>query len=264
MLESLSGETRLFPIFGDPIAFVESPKTFTQALEKRGTNGVCVPMRVAKDDLDVVMCALSVTSNVDGLLVTMPHKATSFGYCATSDETASLLKAVSVMRRNADGSWHGGMLDGAAFVKAQIDAGAQPKGAKALLVGAGSAGGAIGVALLRAGVSELILSDTDTTRVKDLKSALDTLSLGTVRIGPADPSGCDMVCNATPMGLHKDDPLPVEAGKFEASMFVGDVIAGHGTTPFLQAAQDAGCKTANGVQMVEAVQEMMLDFMLKK
>jgi shikimate dehydrogenase len=27
-------------------------------------------------------------------------------------------------------------------------------------------------------------------------------------------------------------------------MFVGDVIAGHGTTPFIAAAQAAGCKTA--------------------
>jgi hypothetical protein len=32
--------------------------------------------------------------------------------------------------------------------------------------------------------------------------------------------------------------------------------------PFLKAAQDAGCRTANGDQMVEAVQEIMLDFML--
>jgi shikimate dehydrogenase len=46
-------------------------------------------------------------------------------------------------------------------------------------------------------------------------------------------------------------------------MFVGDVIAGHGVTPFLRAALAAGCKTANGDQMVEAVQEVMLDFMLK-
>lgn len=45
-------------------------------------------------------------------------------------------------------------------------------------------------------------------------------------------------------------------------MFVGDVIAGHGLTPFLKAAQAAGCKTADGDQMVEAGQEMMLDFML--
>jgi shikimate dehydrogenase len=64
------------------------------------------------------------------------------------------------------------------------------------------------------------------------------------------------------MGMAAGDPLPVAANLLSSSMFVGDVIAGHGVTPFLQAAQAAGCKTANGVQMVEAVQEMMLDFML--
>ena len=73
-----------------------------------------------------------------------------------------------------------------------------------------------------------------------------------------------MVCNATPMGMAEGDPLPVAANLLSSSMFVGDVIAGHGVTPFLQAAQAAGCKTANGDQMVEAVQEMMLDFMQGK
>ena len=57
-------------------------------------------------------------------------------------------------------------------------------------------------------------------------------------------------------------PLDMSAAAFRASMFVGDVVAGHGVTPFLAAAKKAGCSTANGVQMVEAVQEMMLDFML--
>jgi shikimate dehydrogenase len=47
-------------------------------------------------------------------------------------------------------------------------------------------------------------------------------------------------------------------------MFVGDVIAGHGVTPLLQAARAAGCRTANGDQMVEAGQELMRDFMLGK
>jgi shikimate dehydrogenase len=66
------------------------------------------------------------------------------------------------------------------------------------------------------------------------------------------------------MGMAEGDPLPVAANLLSSSMFVGDVIAGHGVTPFLQAAQAAGCKTANGDQMVEAVQEMMLDFMQGK
>ncbi len=45
-------------------------------------------------------------------------------------------------------------------------------------------------------------------------------------------------------------------------MFVGDVIAGHGMTPFVAAAHTAGCRTADGGHMVEAVQELMFDFML--
>jgi hypothetical protein len=40
-----------------------------------------------------------------------------------------MLKVVNVLRRNPDGGWHGDMLDGLAFVKAQIDHGARPDGA---------------------------------------------------------------------------------------------------------------------------------------
>jgi shikimate dehydrogenase len=57
------------------------------------------------------------------------------------------------------------------------------------------------------------------------------------------------------------DPLPVDTNKLTSSMFVGDVIAGHGATPFIAAAEAAGCKTANGGNMVEAVQDLMSDFM---
>ncbi|MFM0248038.1 shikimate dehydrogenase family protein [Paraburkholderia sediminicola] len=262
MLDKLSGETRLFPIIGNPIVFVKSPQRLTRGFAARGHNGICIPMQVPEGDLDVVMRGLTSTPNVDGLLVTMPHKFTAFTYCATRSETARLLGGVSVMRRNPDGTWHGDMLDGLAFVKAQIDEGARPEGARVLLVGAGAAGSAIAVALLEAGVRELIIHDANESRVAQLMAVVAVLGRGRVSAGPADPTGCDMVCNATPMGMAAGDPLPIAANLLTASMFVGDVIAGHGATPFLQAAQAAGCKTANGVQMVEAVQEMMLDFML--
>lgn len=45
-------------------------------------------------------------------------------------------------------------------------------------------------------------------------------------------------------------------------MHVGDVIAGHGTTPLIAAAHEAGCSTANGDNMVAAAQDLMADFML--
>lgn len=261
----LSGETRLFPIIGDPIIYVKSPERLTSGFEKRGHNGFCVPMQVPEATLPDVMRGLTLVPNVDGLLITMPHKFTAFSYCATSSDRARLLGVVSVMRRNADGTWHGDMLDGLAFVKAQVDHGAKPKGAKVLLLGAGGAGSAIAIALLAAGVRELVIHDISETRLKALLKLLAGLEGGDrAKAGPPDPTGCDMVCNATPMGMAADDPLPMPIDKLAPSMFVGDVIAGHGVVPFLKAAQEAGCKTANGDQMVEAVQEMMLDFMQGK
>jgi shikimate dehydrogenase len=86
MLENLSGETRLFPIIGDPIIFVKIPPRLTGDLEARGHNGICVPMQVPETDLEGVMNGLSRIPNIDGLLITMPHKFTAFAYCATSSE----------------------------------------------------------------------------------------------------------------------------------------------------------------------------------
>ena len=262
MLELLSGETRLFPILGDPIKYVQSPARLTSSFAARGHNGICVPLQVPNDDLASVMQGLTRIPNIDGLLITMPHKYTAAAYCATRSVPSQLLDVVSVMRRNADGSWHGDMLDGLGFVKAQIDQGAQPDGARVLLVGAGGAGSAIAIALLEAGVRELIVYDTNEPRRTRLLQVVSDIGDDRVTTGPADPTGCDMVCNATPLGMADGDPLPVAAELLTSSMFVGDVIAGHGETPFLSAARAAGCKTANGDQMVEAAQDMIVNFML--
>ncbi len=263
MPEVINGDTRLFPIIGDPIKYVKSPERLTAGFAARGHNGVCIPALVAEAALADVMRAVSVIQNVDELLITMPHKFKIAAYCATTSDRTKLLGAVSVMRRNADGSWHGDMLDGLAFLKAQENAGAKPAGARVLMIGAGGAGCAIAVALLEAGVRELIIHDRDKGRATDLLRVISALGKGRASLGPPDPTGFDLVCNASSAGMSADDELPVAAGLLRPTMFVGDVIAGHGTTPFLQAALRAGCKTANGDQMVDAVQEMMLDFMLR-
>ncbi len=256
----MNGATRLFPIIGDPVRYTESPVRVTRTFAARGHNAVCAPMEVPPAALDDVMRGLSVTRNVDGVLVTMPHKRAAFGDCATTSERATLLGVVNVLRRNADGGWHGDMVDGLAFVKAQIDHGAQPAGARVLLLGAGGAGSAIAAALLDEGVRELVVHDVDEARAADLVALLSDRGPARVTTGPPDPTGCTMVCNATPLGMKEKDPLPLDAGLLTASTFVGDVIGGHGLTPFLAAAEAAGCGTANGSQMVEAGQDLMVDF----
>jgi shikimate dehydrogenase len=236
------------------------PRTFGE----REYNGLCIPMQVPSDALDVAMAGLSATQNVDGILVTMPHKFSAFEHCATSSDRAQVLGVVSVIRRNPDGSWHGDMLDGLAFVKAQTDHGATIEGARALLIGAGGAGSAIAVALLEAGVGKLMIHDSDESRLNTLLGLLKDLGEGRVSSGPADPTGCTLVFNATPVGMDDGDPLPLDAALLDSSMFVGDVIAGHGVTALIAAAQAAGCQTANGGHMVEAVQGLMADFMIQK
>jgi shikimate dehydrogenase len=120
------------------------------------------------------------------------------------------------------------------------------------------------VALFEAGIGELVIHDPDEGRVTALIDLLSGGGESRASAGPADPTDCNLVFNATPMGmeLEQDDPLPIDAELLTTSMFVGDVIASHGVTRFIAAAQAAGCKTASGGHMVEAVQELMANFLL--
>jgi shikimate dehydrogenase len=263
MPDLLSGATRLFPIIGDPIKYVEVPRRLTRTFEERGYNGICVPMQVPELDLETVMAGLTASLNVDGILVTMPHKFTAFTQCATSSERSKMLHVVSLVRRNPDGTWHGDMLDGLAFVKAQKDHGAQPEDARGTSRRRRRRGQCNRHRAATGGVRELVIHDADESRVATLLDLLSDLGEGRVSAGPPDPTGCDLVCNASPMGMDDEDPLPVDAALLNSSMFVGDVIAGHGVTPFLEAAQAAGCKTANGDHMVEAALDLMAEFMLQ-
>ncbi|MBL8589826.1 MAG: shikimate dehydrogenase [Methylobacteriaceae bacterium] len=257
----LNGRTRLYPLLGDPIIYARSPDWLSHRFAERGMNVISLPMQVPEGALDVVMAGLAATGNVDGLSLTMPHKTAGFAYCSTVTETSRMLGVVAALRRNKDGSWHGHTTDGDAFVKAQIDNGARVEGARVLLLGCGGAGSAIAIAMLDAGVRSLTIHDRDAARAKKLATLLEFKSGGRVRIGSNDPTGFDLVCNATPMGMADGDPLPIDPARLAPSMFVGDVVAGHGETPLIRAARQAGCRTADGDAMVVAVLDVMCDFL---
>jgi shikimate dehydrogenase len=91
------------------------------------------------------------------------------------------------MRRNADGTWHGDMFDGMGYVEALKSRGCNPRGLRALIVGAGGAGSAIAYSLMMAGVAELAIHDEDQARRDALAGRLAGLGLGTVFIGSPDP-----------------------------------------------------------------------------
>lgn len=261
--EALNGATRVHFIVGDPIAQVKSPSDVTRAFQARGRNAMVMPAHVAPADLAAWLAGVSLAKNVDGVIVTVPHKFACFDLCATTSERAAFLHTVNTMRRHADGRWHGDMFDGLAFVSALHDQGCQPKGKKCLLVGAGGAGSAIAHALVMAGVSQLAIHDEDALRRTTLVDRLAGLRLCEVGHGSADPSGFDLVLNATPMGMKAGDPLPLDVGRLSAAMFVGCVITAPAISPLVAAARAKGCRTLTGADMFRRVSDLMVEFLLE-
>jgi shikimate dehydrogenase len=259
---ALSGETRVFAIIGDPIAQVKSPFAVTQALNALGRNCVVVPMHVTQSDFDDFVRGAGLVKNLDGLVITVPHKFAAYAHCSSATKRAHFLRAVNVMRRNPDGAWHGDMFDGHGFVDAMRTSGAEPGGKRALLVGAGGAGSAIALALIDAGLSELMVHDKDQARRDELLARLKAKHGAVVHAGSTDPQGCALVVNATPIGMRRDDPYPLQIDHLTSDMFVGDVITEPAVTPLIQAARQLGCKTQIGAEMFDAQLRSIRDFLI--
>jgi shikimate dehydrogenase len=262
MLDKLSGATRVHIIVGDPIAQVKSPFGMTQAFELNGKDAICMPAQVPTRDLKQWFEGISLARNVDGIIVTIPHKFDCHALCATHSPRADFLGAVNTIRRNADGTWHGDMFDGLGYVKAIESKGFDLQNKKALLVGAGGAGSAIAHAMVLAGVSELAIHDENTERRESLIHRLNTLKLGHVKAGTANPSGCHIAINATPMGMREGDTSPIDLDAITSNMFIGCVITAPAITPLIAAARAKGCNTSTGADMFVQVRELMVQFLL--
>jgi shikimate dehydrogenase len=131
-------------------------------------------------------------------------------------------------------------------------------------VGAGGAGSAIGLAVLNAGAASLALHDNDPTRSAALVSNLSALFPGKVRVAAPDVGleTYHVVVNASPAGMHADDPLPVDVSRLPGTTFVGDVVTKPPLTSLIEAARTRGCVTVTGTQMFSRVCDRMVQFLL--
>ena len=201
--------------------------------------------------------------NLDGIIITVPHKPVAFRHCDETSERSRVLEVADVMRRGADNRWSGDMTDGGGFVAALKRNGFDPKGKRALQVGAGGARSALALSLTMEGAS-VSLADLDTAKRDALIARLGRHGHKVVATEKADPSGFDLVVNATPAGMRPGDPLPVDVARLDQNMFVADIITMPLVTPLLAAAQGMGCRTQNGQQMFDAQVDFITEFLLGK
>src|SRR3954454_19383148 len=163
MLPSLNGATRIHVTIGDPIAQVKSPAGITSGFLARGHDAIMIPLQVKSADVESFFALAKKLPNLDGIIITVPHKPVAFRHCDTTSERAKVLEVCNVMRRGPDGRWTGDMTDGGGFVAALKRNSFDPKEKRALQVGAGGAGSALALSLTMEGAS-VTLADLDTTK----------------------------------------------------------------------------------------------------
>jgi shikimate dehydrogenase len=247
----IRGTTTLIAHLGYPTEAFKAPMIYNPYFEKAGIDAVVVSMGVQAEDYPRVLPALFRLTNIRGALVTMPHKVTTVGLLDEVTTTARIAGSCNAILRRPDGSLLGDMFDGAGFVRGVERKGRKVAGARALVVGSGGVGSAIAASLAAAGVATLGLFDADAGAAEALGRRLRAhhpqLQVAT---GDNDPTGYDIVVNATPLGMKEGDPLPVDVARIDPAAFVGEVVMKQEITPFLRAAKDKGCAIQVGTDML--------------
>ncbi|MCC7040089.1 MAG: shikimate dehydrogenase [Burkholderiales bacterium] len=248
-MERIDGSTRLFGIIGDPIGAVRSPEVFNAMFMRQDVNAVMVPLHVGTADLRAVWTGLKAMRNLEGVVITMPHKTPAATLVDRLGRTATLIGSINAARREPDGRWQGDTFDGHGCVEGLRMRGHEVAGKGVFLLGVGGAGAAIAVALAEAGVARLVVQDTDAEKRDRILSRLTVAFPDVVLASGAieDNAHVDVAINATPLGMKEDDPLPFDPALLDRSTLVVDIITK--STPLLERAALTGHRTHGGQHM---------------
>jgi shikimate dehydrogenase len=247
----IDGKTRLIAHIGYPTESFKSSMIYNPWFAARKINAAVIPMGCKVEDYPSFLKLVFRLTNVDGALITMPHKVTTLDLVDEASVSAKIAGACNAVRLDERGTMIGDMFDGEGFVRGVMKKGRRLAGTSALVAGCGGVGSAIAASLAKAGIARLGLYDAFPQSVSALADRLRAhypkLEVTTTS---ADPAGYDIVINATPLGMKKDDPLPLDVERIAPSTFVGEVVMKEEMTPFLTAACAKGCDYQVGTDML--------------
>jgi shikimate dehydrogenase len=248
-MDTLTAKTRVFALLGDPVAHSLSPTIQNAAIRATGVDGVYVALRCGAADLPGLLRGIAAAGG--GGNVTVPHK----------ELAARVVDAptAAVVRTGAcntfwweDGRIRGDNTDVAGFraaVRALVGA---PAGARVLLLGAGGAArGALHV-LLEDGVASVALYNRTPGRATDLRAAFGDPGCIRVVTDRAALRGerFDLAVNATSLGLHPGDPLPLDFDEVDRVGAALDLVYAVGGTRWVHEAHARGLPAADGLEML--------------
>jgi len=264
-VDFVSGRTRLYGIVGQPIAQVRSPQTVTFELRRRGVEAVLVPIEIAAEDFEAVFPQLLKIGNLDGLVVTVPHKPRVLPHLSHVGPLARLCRAASVLARMPQGGWVGEMFDGAGCVASIERRGVPVARLAAQLLGAGGAGAAIAVELARSGVRSLRIVDPQTGKAAALcKLVSDAFPAVETMAGASRLDDIDLLVNASPVGMLDATAAPIVDETLPAHVVVMDAVTDPDRTALIERAESSGCIAIRGREMLDSQIGRACDFLLAR
>lgn len=266
----LNASTRLCAVLGSPVRHSASPAMHNAALAALGLNWRYVGCEVNPAHLREAIEGARHLGFV-GLNLTVPHKQLAVALMDELDASAEEWGAVNTVvfgHRDAAGGWipvgqgdpggapvlaRGYNTDANAIIRSLYeDLGVEPRSSRVLLLGAGGAGRAAALRLAAEGVSVLYLVNRTMARAEELAREIES-RFPAVEVHLGYPAGdVEIVLNATSLGLKAGDPSPLDSDLFSLAQADGvyDMIYRPASTPLLDQARAAGCRTANGLGML--------------
>jgi shikimate dehydrogenase len=222
-------------LIGDPVAHSRSPAMQNAALAHLGVAARYEAVHTTAEELAERVAALRAPEYL-GANVTLPHKQAVLPLLDELEAQAAQIGAANTIYKGEDGRLIGANTDAPALIADLADAGFDPAGRSAVLLGASGAARAAAFALADAGVSALaVLNRTPERAEALLAELLLAITNGSqdeaqplwgftaaggrpptlVALGLDDPdagaylAACELLVNATPLGWHGDEtPLP--------------------------------------------------------
>jgi len=244
-------------IIGYPLAHSVSPAMHQAAFDALGLRMRYERWETPPEHLEWRVAALRGQETL-GASVTVPHKERVIPLVDELDELARRTGAVNtiVNRRRRLAGYN---TDVPGFLRALTeDGGTDPRGKRVLLLGAGGAARAVGVALLQSGVGAIAVSNRTPARAEALVVALrgsglaGAASLLPVAWGSVPPETA-LIVNATTMGMRHgpaEGKSPLAAGRIPAACLVCDLVYNPEETPLLRFARAAGARCLSGLPML--------------
>jgi shikimate dehydrogenase len=192
--------------------------------------------------------------NFRGINLTVPHKVEALKYVDEQSEEVRLIGATNTIV-NDGGRLVAHNTDGKGFVTGIEKAGVHLRDKKVTLLGAGGAARAIAVECALAGVAEATIVNRDAEKGRNLAALLNERTACRASFAPwagtAPIPPCDILINATSVGLYPDPGCPdIRYEDIAPGMIVQDVIPNPADTLFLKKARQRGATALDGLGML--------------